>query len=624
MKKWIPILVVSLCAIWFLSTLRSPRETTFHASDFGRLPVVLNGRVQPMDSVARNVLLQIRNKQSVPTPEGRTLNASEWLLEVFFKPSQADERKIFRIDHPELLSLLRLPQEQKHFSYNDLGTNIMEIDHQAQRISSKDPQLQTVFEKQVMRTHNALNLYFRLKNSIIPEGATNFTGELQAYEQSIAPGVAALRAREDKKEHDEKAFNTFLQFVSRYEVLSRAGYPRVIPPVDPEGRASEWTTLGAALMESARQNRVPDLVRQYGAMATAFQENRPADFNAALSSLRQSMASNHSKEFSKSNSEFFYNHMQPFYRSIILYVLALVLAFCSWFNWSDWLRRSAHHITVLALIIHTMGLIYRMVLEGRPPVTNLYSSAVFIGWGAVVLGLIIERINRDGMGIVVAGTMGFVTLIIAHNLALGGDTMEMLRAVLDTNFWLATHVITITLGYASTFVAGLIAIVYVLRGVLTRTLTPSMSEGLERMVYGIICFATFFSFVGTVLGGIWADQSWGRFWGWDPKENGALIIVLWNAAILHARWSGMVKARGIMNMAIFGNIVTSFSWFGVNMLGIGLHAYGFMDGAFFWLKLFVVSQLVLIGLGLIPIRQWASFSTDTPPRTPDGKAAAKN
>ena len=93
------------------------------------------------------------------------------------------------------------------------------------------------------------------------------------------------------------------------------------------------------------------------------------------------------------------------------------------------------------------------------------------------------------------------------------------------------------------------------------------------MVYGIVCFATLFSFVGTVLGGIWADQSWGRFWGWDPKENGALIIVLWNALILHARWGGLVRQRGLICLAIFGNIVTSWSWFGTNMLGIGLHSY---------------------------------------------------
>jgi hypothetical protein len=134
-----------------------------------------------------------------------------------------------------------------------------------------------------------------------------------------------------------------------------------------------------------------------------------------------------------------------------------------------------------------------------------------------------------------------------------------------------------------------------------------LGKVLTKMVYAIVCFATLFSFTGTVLGGIWADQSWGRFWGWDPKENGALLIVIWNAIILHARWGGLVRDRGIMNLAVFGNIVTSFSWFGVNMLGIGLHSYGFMGAAFQWLEFFVCTQVIIIVLGLLPIRLWKSF-----------------
>ena len=95
------------------------------------------------------------------------------------------------------------------------------------------------------------------------------------------------------------------------------------------------------------------------------------------------------------------------------------------------------------------------------------------------------------------------------------------------------------------------------------------------MNYGVVCFALFFSFIGTVLGGLWADDSWGRFWGWDPKENGALMIVLWNAAVLHARWDRWIGPRGFALFTIGGNIVTAWSWFGTNQLGIGLHSYGF-------------------------------------------------
>jgi hypothetical protein len=142
------------------------------------------------------------------------------------------------------------------------------------------------------------------------------------------------------------------------------------------------------------------------------------------------------------------------------------------------------------------------------------------------------------------------------------------------------------------------------------------------MVYAIVCFATLFSFVGTVLGGIWADQSWGRFWGWDPKENGALLIVIWNALILHARWGNLVGDRGIMNLAVFGNIVTSFSWFGVNMLGIGLHSYGFMDAAFKWLMIFIGSQVFIILVGFLPLGLWRSFRVAAKSPTPGLPASA--
>lgn len=182
--------------------------------------------------------------------------------------------------------------------------------------------------------------------------------------------------------------------------------------------------------------------------------------------------------------------------------------------------------------------------------------------------------------------------------------MEMMRAVLDSNFWLATHVITVTVGYSGTYLAGLLAIVWIARRQVLRAPDPADDKALSSLTYGVIAFGLFFSFLGTVLGGIWADQSWGRFWGWDPKENGALLIVLWNALILHMRWAGFVRDRGIMLMAVFGNVITSASWFGVNMLGIGLHSYGFMDSAFWWLLAFSVSQLLIIILGALPPRFW--------------------
>ena len=303
-----------------------------------------------------------------------------------------------------------------------------------------------------------------------------------------------------------------------------------------------------------------------------------------------------------------FNAAQPFYTSTLLYVAVFLLAVFSWLLWPAELGRAAYWLVWLAWGLSTAGIGVRMWLEARPPVTNLYSSALFVGWVAVALCLVLEKLYRNAIGSVTAGVVGFSTLLIAHHLALGGDTLEMMRAVLDSNFWLATHVVTVTVGYAAAFLAGFLALIYVVRGVFTKSLDPATADSLARMVYGIVCFATLFSFVGTVLGGIWADQSWGRFWGWDPKENGALIIVLWNALILHARWGGMIRQRGLMNLAIMGNIVTSWSWFGVNMLGVGLHSYGFMDAAFWWLTAFIASQVLLILAGSLPLSRWRSFS----------------
>ena len=327
-------------------------------------------------------------------------------------------------------------------------------------------------------------------------------------------------------------------------------------------------------------------------------------FNAAIREYESFLSKTIPEKVDRPKLEFLFNQAQPFLQAMTLYVIVLVFALFSWLIWPKTLSKTAIILLLGAFVIHTLGLITRMYLQGRPPVTNLYSSAIFVGWASVLLCVILEWIYKNGIGSVCGAVIGFVTLLIAHNLQLDGDTLEMLRAVLDTNGWLATHVVGEALGYSAMFLAGLIGIIYIFRGLFTTSFDEITSKSLGRMMYGVVCFATLFSLVATILGGIWADQSWGRFWGWDPKENGALLIVLWNAIILHARWGGYARERGLALMTVFGNIITSLSWFGVNMLGVGLHSYGFMDKAFGPLSAFIVSQLAIIGLGFIPVRYW--------------------
>jgi ABC-type transport system involved in cytochrome c biogenesis permease subunit len=393
---------------------------------------------------------------------------------------------------------------------------------------------------------------------------------------------------------------------NRLTYMDRFGYFRVVPRTQGEGALREWDTFGAAALAALQAGRESRGVSAHAELAAAWRTGDGDRFNALTQELHRMIEAIDPVALRKGDFETRFNAAAPFSSSMGLYVLAFLLGVASWLGWTEPLRRSAFVLLAVAFAASTLGIAARMWLEGRPPVTNLYSSALFVGWGAVLLCLVLERMYRNAVGPVAGGMIGLATLVIAHHLSLSGDTMEMMRAVLDSNFWLATHVVVITVGYSAMFLAGFLAIIYVVRGVLTSSLDRGTRDALYRMVYGVVCFATLFNLTGTVLGGIWADQSWGRFWGWDPKENGALIIVIWSAVMLHARLAGMVRERGFMGMAVFGNIVTSWSWFGTNMLGVGLHSYGFMDAAFYALVSFVVSQLVIIALCLLPEAKWRS------------------
>jgi ABC-type transport system involved in cytochrome c biogenesis permease subunit len=639
MKRWLPLLVLVLAAGWLASSLRPQKSTgAMDLVAFGQLPVLVNGRLKPIDTVARTSLLMLQGRQRVsdPTvPEPFVATPAEWLADVLFHPAKADTYPTFRLsatDSPELLTLMGIteadtkihydsailrtlaladfvPGTRTRFSFNQLAPKLAELDRQAQMAEPIDPQLRTSFQKAVVQLRDRVMLYQRLKHSVQLPDSTGFLAEITRFQQGLAAGITAVRARQKGEPHDEAAFQSLLAAAERYDIMDKHGYLLTIPPDASEPSPIAWRTAGHALLETFETQRLNPNVMAYAALGSAWRGREAGQFNEIVRLFRGQLSQRFGPQLAKGDVETRFNAAEPFYKSMQLYALAFLLALLSWLRWPALLGRSAFYLTLLAFLATTIGIATRMWLEGRPPVTNLYSSALFVGWGSVGLCLILEQTYRNAIGSVAAGVIGFVTLLIAHHLSLSGDTLEMMRAVLDTNLWLATHVVVVTIGYAATFLAGFLALIYVCRGVLTRSLDRDTADALARMVYGIVCFATLCSLIGTVLGGIWADQSWGRFWGWDPKENGAVMIVLWNAVILHARWGGLVKQRGLMCLALFGNIITSWSWFGTNMLGVGLHSYGFMDAAFYWLLAFVLSQVAIIALAQLPLAKWRSFRT---------------
>jgi ABC-type transport system involved in cytochrome c biogenesis permease subunit len=611
MKRSIPLIVLVLGAAFVASTLLPHKtQSEFDLAGFGRLPVLVNGRIKPLDTVARTTLLAIQGRQRVVTPDEKTITPTEWLLNACFSPGDSDKMRCFEIVHPDVLALLNLtPADgdgKKRFSFSQIAPSVAEVERQARLADTVDEKERNKFQKAILALYSNLIAYQQLEYSLVLPDSPDFLNELTQFQANLGKAVEAAKAREAGQPHDAEILKTIATARSRFETMAQQGSLLAVPPLD-SIHPESWRKTGQSLMDTFQTGSLDPAALTYAGLSYTWRMNIPKDFNEIVRLYRVELAKRFATPLAKSDVESRFNAAEPFYTSIYLYVIVFLLGVISWLRWPETLGKSALYLLALAWVLTTVGILTRMWLENRPPVTNLYSSALFVGWCAVSLCLVLELIYKNAIGSVTAGLLGFATLIIAHNLAVGGDTMEMMRAVLDSNFWLGTHVVTVTIGYGATFLAGFLAIIYVFRGVFTHSLDKATADALSRMVYGIVCFATLFSLVGTILGGIWADQSWGRFWGWDPKENGALIIVLWNAVILHCRWGGLVRTRGLMALAVFGNIVTAWSWFGVNLLGVGLHSYGFMDGTFWALIIFDAVMLGLIAIALIPLEKWKSF-----------------
>ncbi len=584
----------------------APRSD-FDLAAFSRLPILEGGRVKPMDSFARTTLLTIRSKQTVPV-DGKALSATRWLLDVALKPEAADTYPAFVVDDPEVLGLLGLAQgKTRYFAYWQIEGKREEIQNQAAAADQIESGRRSRFQSALLNLSNRLMLYERVKNTFMVSGQGDPVMELAAFTELLPVAMSAFHAK-NTTEKDRRAMKALSDMLQRYNFLAQTAAFKVLPPKEGEP-VDAWTNTGEALANPAIAQVPHPSLAAFAIMARAYRAGDAPAFNAALAEHAAWTARYRPAAARSARAETLFNTCSPFISGMALYLTSLLVIFAAWATRREDVAAAARSLAWAAFVVHTLGLLAHSVLQGRPPVTNLYSSAVFVGWAAALLGLVAERIHRKGFAVAGVGAIGFSTLLIAHHLRATGDTMEMMRAVLDSNFWLATHVVTITIGYSSTYLAGMLAIAWVVRRHLALKPDPEASKALSSLAYGVIAFSLLFSFIGTVLGGIWADQSWGRFWGWDPKENGALLIVLWNAFILHARWGGYARERGIMLMAIFGNIIVSLSWFGVNMLGIGLHSYGFMDAAFWWLSAFCTLQLALMLLGALPPRFWSEKRT---------------
>jgi ABC-type transport system involved in cytochrome c biogenesis permease subunit len=577
---------------------------------FAAVAVLHDGRVKPVETLARHTLLQWSGRDNY---QGEA--ALSVLARIVFAPEKTGDLKLFRIDNPEVAEALELKAEKKRrYSYRQLEPVLNKLQVLAARADSVEDAKRNLVEKEILRTFGNIATYLNLTRSLqfalpssslmveLPEtrdvlnlpdrGPTVSFWELMERAPLMAQILDGISR--DTGWTYSPVENEIVRLSRGMYLQSQTGMSSLLKVIPAPDQAGVWLSPSEAIANPDILQPLNAQVGDLAGMANAYRDGDAEAFTRHAESYNNAIRLLAPQEMERSlfALEIFKNRVNPLFIATVLFWIAMFAGFLFFLfphgrKASRWTYRVTWTLSGLALFFLIASIVARVFIMRRPPVTSLFETFPFVAAVAIALSLFLERRSRQGVALLSAALLGTLLLSIANRYAADGDTMQMLVAVLNSNFWLSTHVICITTGYAACVLSGAIAHIRLARGAWTPYPSPATRASLrevDRMVYGTLAFGLLFSFIGTVLGGIWADQSWGRFWGWDPKENGALLIVIWCAILLHAKQWGVIRETGMAAGAVLGAVIVSLAWQGVNLLNVGLHSYGFTTGAA--LKLF--------------------------------------
>lgn len=311
-------------------------------------------------------------------------------------------------------------------------------------------------------------------------------------------------------------------------------------------------------------------------------------------------------ESGKLRVEVLFNQWKPFRWAWVLCLLGAILLSFSFYSERKLLYWAGMGAYIVALFTEIFGFSMRCWIAGRPPVSNMYESIIWVAFGSMAMGMILELIYRKKIIAIAALICGAICLIVADSVTgVIDDGIHPLEAVLRSNLWLTIHVLTIVMGYAAfalALIIGNFGVIQVLwRGKASEHMPMRLLSfyAYRAIQIGVVLLAS-----GTILGGVWADYSWGRFWGWDPKETWALIALMGYLALLHARFRGMVGHFGFLAWSVVAFLGVLMAWYGVNfVLGAGKHSYGFSSGGLSYVATYVSVQLLVTFYSWILIRR---------------------
>lgn len=569
---------------------------------FGAMPVQEGGRVKPFETLANFTMLRFHGTRTLRLKyedgSRRTLNPTEWMLDVLFYPEQARHYPIFVVDDPQAVTLAGITAHEarrQRYSFTEIEPalpKLLELHDQYVKIEEKNrqPQQSMIINlaRNAVELQRLLTTFDWARQGLNPSPDAPpppmLAGKIKDGRLPVSALVQALRETggllgvEDVP-HNIRKMSETAQWLAPH------------PPKREE--QTQWFSIGhmilAGLVAPDLQEHAEATLRQWESLAVNPDDR--AQFAATLLPFIagiEAAADARGQEW-KVHYEVFYNHADFIYRALLVFMTAFLLQAVTWLlkpasRAARWLHGATWISLIGGLVMVLTAMILRSLIMGRwitSVVTNLYETIIFITAFMVLLGLAAEYFTKRKLALPITAALAAVGMFLSlkHEYSRAEDTLQTLEAVLNTNYWLSIHVTSINIGYAGGLLAAGFAAVYLV----ARVFDPGRKDAefyrtLTHSTYGLVCFGLLFSLVGTILGGLWANDSWGRFWGWDPKENGALMIVLSFLIILHARLGGYIREFGLHQLTLLTGAIVAFSWWHVNLLGVGLHSYGFTSG----------------------------------------------
>lgn len=439
----------------------------------------------------------------------------------------------------------------------------------------------------------------------------------------IQGAVKKQQSKEKLNDLEKKAVEVQNQ-LGLLEAVVRGDDLTLLP--NPRGTTESWFPLSA--LGGGGHDQLPYIAgrlipfqQALKSVLDSYQKGDSAGWNEKVAEFSKTVTALSNGNYPGSSElkrEILYNGLRPFRWAWVLYTLAFISLLSLIVTQKPVFRWASIVTLASAYGLHVFGFALRCLIAGRPPVTNMYESIIWVTFGCVTFSLLVWAVYKNVIIPTAATVFAIVGLVLADNLpAVLDPAINPLEPVLRSNYWLTIHVLTITLSYAA-FALSLCLGNVVMGNYLFRPSETAKIQQLTLYMYRAVQIGVVLLATGTILGGVWADYSWGRFWGWDPKEVWALIALLLYIAVLHGRFAGWLKGFGFTAATVMCFLGVLMAWYGVNfVLGVGLHSYGFGSGGMSYVLAYIAAQLGFIAAAYVKyyrVKQISPLDTAIFPR----------